>query len=151
MLESKPSRMTKGQSQVVQFVLFFMIGLALFLSIGGVFRGRVDVFTEDIADQNRKTLNSYFSALAVKELASCKGCDNINITTRISNTTAGAFTQIALNNTHLTTITQPGAERYWTTAHNLTRGLAAAAGLQISSKPIILSYNKTQNILRILP
>jgi len=151
MLESGSGGMTKGQSQVIQFVLFFMIGLALFLSIGGVFRGRIDVFTDDIADQNRKTLNSHFSALIVKELAGCKGCDNINITTRLSNTTAGAFTQVLLNNTHLTTITQPGSERYWTTAHNLTRGLTAAGGIQISSKPIVLSYNKTQNILRILP
>jgi hypothetical protein len=143
--------MSKGQSQVIQFILFFMIGMAIFLSIGGLFRGRVDIFADDIAAQNRKMLNSYFSALIVKELVTCKGCDNINITTRLSNTTAGAFTQIALNNTHLTTITQPGADRYWTTAHNLTLSLTAAGGLQISSKPIIISYNKTQNILRILP
>jgi len=141
---------TKGQSQVIQFVLFFMIGLALFISISGTFRGRIDVFTDDIADQNRKTINSYFSALSVKELVSCKECDNINITTKISNTTAGAFTQVWLNTTHLVTITQPGAARYATTMHNLTRGLVDAGGLQISSKPIILSYNKTQNILRIL-
>lgn len=143
--------MSKGQSQVIQFILFFMIGLALFLTIGGVFRGRVDFFAEDIAEQNRRTINSYFSAIAIEALVSCKECDNFNSTTRMSNTTAGSFTQIALNDTNLIAISLPGGKQHATSAHNILLGLAGAGGLQISSKPIVLSYSKNQNILRVVP
>lgn len=145
---------SKGQSQVIQFIMFFMIGLALFLTIGGVFRGRVDFFADDIASQNRMTVNSYFSALAVSEMVDCKGCDNVNITTRLSNTTAGSFMQLFLDprdGRSLTTISQPGGANYTSGAHGLLASLSNLAGVQTSNKNIILSYSKNQNILRVLP
>lgn len=141
----------KGQSQIIQFILFFMIGLALFLTIGGVFRGRLDFFAEDIADQNRKTINGYFSGLMVEELVSCKECDNVNLTTKLSNTTAGSFTQVGLNSTYLTTLSQPGAKQFSGKAHNLLAYLSGAGGLATSNRPIVLSYSKNQNILRVSP
>lgn len=139
----------KGQSQIIQFIMFFMIGLALFLAIGGVFRGRLDFFADDIAEQNRKTINSYFSALAVQSLVTCKECDSFNFTTRLANTTAGSFTQVGLNNTNIITLSQPGGKQYATVAHNALLNLVGAGGLVLSSKPIILSYSKNQNILRV--
>lgn len=140
----------KAQSQIIQFILFFMIGLALFLTIGGVFRGRLDFFTEDIAEQNRRTINNYFSALTVGALVSCKECDSFNITTKLSNTTAGSFTQVALNSTDLITLTQPGAKQYSGKAHNLIASLVGAGGVGTSNRPIVLSYSKNQNILRVV-
>lgn len=142
--------LAKGQSQIVQFIMFFMIGLALFLTIGNVFRGRLDLFTDEIADENRQMINKYFSALTIESLVSCKECDNFNITTKLSNTTAGSFTQIGLSNTNIVTVTLPGNRQYSSTAHNMLSELAAAGGLAISNKPIILSYSKNQNILRVL-
>lgn len=139
----------KGQSQIIQFILFFMIGLALFLTIGGVFRGRIDIFADDIADQNRKLINSYFSSLAVQALVTCKECDGYNVTTRLSNTTAGSYTQVGLNDTNLVTISQPGGRRYDGSAHGLLMQLEGAGGLATTSRPIILSYSKNQGILRV--
>ncbi len=141
---------SKGQSQIIQFILFFMIGLALFLTIGGVFRGRIDFFAEDIAEANRRMINTYFSALTIQSLVSCKECDNFNSTTRLVNTTAGSFTQVGLNGTSLLTLSQPGGKQYAGTAHSMLSQLTGAAGLALSAKPIILSYSKNQNILRVL-
>ena len=141
----------KGQSQIIQFMMFFMIGLAMFLTIGGVFRGRLDFFSSDISEENRKLVATYFSSLAIQSIVSCKECDDVNITTKISNTTAGSFTQVLLAGPNIVTSTQPGgASTYTTSAHNILSVLTAASGSAISAKPIILSYSNNQKVLELL-
>ena len=142
--------MLKGQSQIIQFLMFFMIGLAIFLIIAGAFRDKLDFFAEDITGKNREVINNYFSALSVQALVTCKQCDNVNISTRLTNTTAGAITQVGFNNTNLVTISKPGNKEYSSTTHGLLEDLTAATGVVLSSKPIVLSYTKNQNILRIV-
>lgn len=139
----------KGQSQIVQFLLFFMIGMALFFWIGNAFRDRVDVFSEDILGFNRMEMNSHFSALAIQGLTQCKaGCDGFNFTTRLSNTTAGAFTEFSLNNTHLIVTSRPDNDEFAGQMHNATYGINKL-GKVTSNKPIVLSYSKNQNILEL--
>lgn len=139
----------KGQSQIVQFIMFFMIGLALFLAIGGVFRDRLDLFSEDIADQNRRLIGAHFSALAVQGLVSCKECDSFNVTTRLINTTAGAFSQVSLNDTYLTARSPPTPGESALTVHGLLEGVSTKLGSAISNRPITLSYSRGQSILEV--
>lgn len=139
----------KGQSQIVQFILFFMIGMAMFFWIGNAFRDRVDIFSEDILNSNRREMNSHFSALAINAIAQCKtGCENVNFTTRLSNTTAGAFTEFSLNGTYLTVTSRPDNDEFAGQMHNATYGISKL-GKVTSNKPIVLSYSKNQNILEL--
>ncbi len=139
----------KGQSQIIQFILFFMIGMAVFFWIGTTFRDRVDVFSGDILEFNRREMNSHFSALAVQGLTQCKqGCENVNFTTRLSNTTAGAFTEFSLNSSHLTVTSRPDNDEFAGEMHNATYGINKI-GKVTSNKPIVLSYSKNQNIIEL--
>lgn len=140
---------SKGQSQIIQFMMFFMIGLVLFLAISGVFRGRLDFFAEDIADQNRRLISGYFSALAVNELVTCKQCDNVNITTVLVNTTAGSFSQVRLNNSFLAAFSPPTPGESALTVHNLLAEVSTKLGSAVSNRPIILTYSRGQSILEV--
>lgn len=139
----------KGQSQIIQFALFFLIGLVVFLIISGAFKGRVDFYGQDIADENRKLVNTYFSALIANAVLTCKECDSFSVRTKLQNTTIGKITEVGLTNTYLTVISRPGREEYRTNAHNLLLSLVAAGGSARSQETIILSYLKNQNILRV--
>jgi hypothetical protein len=139
----------KGQSQIFQFILFFVIGLALFIAISGIFKGSVDNSAKDISAANRELINNHFSVLAVHAIATCKECDNYNTTVRLSNTTAGSFTQVVLTPGRLATITLPGGSEHQSSAHNMLSSLSNAIGLGSSGKPIILSYSKAQNIMEL--
>jgi hypothetical protein len=139
----------KGQSQIIQFMLFFLIGLAIFIIVGNVFKDRLDFYTADVVDANRKLINTHFSGLIVQSMVSCKECDRFNSTTKIANQTAGYASEVGVNDQYLTVLSQPGGLMFQSQAHNMLLSVAAAGGSALSTRPITLSYSKNQNILRI--
>jgi hypothetical protein len=140
----------KGQSQIIQFMMFFIIGLAIFIVVSNVFNDRLDFYGKDVADANRKLLNTHFSALVVQAMVSCKECDEFSSTTKIGNVTAGSVTEVGVNDEELAVISQPQGTEFSGGAHNMLEGLVAAGGSALSTQPIMISYSKTQNILRVL-
>ena len=144
------SPILKGQTQIVQFILFFMIGLAVFLSIGGVFRGQLDTFGNSVADSSRKLVASYFSAISISAIDSCKECDNFNTTIQLQNRTANFFLEVLGTRDGLDVRTQPGNETYESSLHNLVISLVESSGFGASIGPIVLSFNKNQNKLRVV-
>jgi hypothetical protein len=139
----------KGQTQIIQFALFFLIGLVIFLVVSGAFKGRVDFYGEDIATENRKLISTHFSALIANAVLTCKECESVSIRTKLQNTTVGKVTEVGVTNTYLSVISRPGREEYRSNVHNLLLSLVAAGGSGRSQETIILSYLKNQNILRI--
>lgn len=138
--------MSKGQWLVIQFVLFFLIGLTIFLSIGNLFKLRADVFREDIANSSRKLINSFVSSLIVSSFGSCKECDYSKVSVKIENTTAEYFFDIYLNSSGINVVSQPGGKSYLSSVHNLNLTLNFS-GNSTSIKTITLT--KTQNKLEV--
>lgn len=140
----------KAQSLVIQFLLFFMIGLGLFLSVSNLFNIRLTTFGSSVADVNRKLVNSYISSIAISSFDTCRKCDNVNIIIKLENRTANYIMELALNSSGLNVITQPEGKNYLTTIHNLNYSIANLQGSGSSNKPIILTYDKTKNELRLI-
>jgi hypothetical protein len=101
----------KGQYLVVQFLLFFLIGLSIFLGVGNLFRYQADAFGASVADSYRKLLNSYISSAIIYGFSNCKQCDNVTITLRIKNETAEYFYEVYYTSSGLNIISQPGGKK----------------------------------------
>ena len=137
--------MSSGQSLVVQFILFFVIGLFLFIFIGNVFRAQSLLFREDVATAGRKLFGSYLSALIVTAYDSCKECDNVVIRGKIQNTTGSYFHQVQLSSAGLRISSIPDGQTYQSSAHNLNA--ETWSGSAYSVKTIIFTLSKNQNNL----
>lgn len=136
----------KGQSLIVQFLLFFLIGLALFTSIAGIFRLQSDIVRGDIAESNRKLVNSYLSSAAISMANSCKECDFMNYSLKLKNLTANYFVTFGLSKSGILISSEPGGGNFSSSMHNLNRSLVIGGG-GTSAYPIILRLNKTINQL----
>jgi hypothetical protein len=140
----------KGQYLVVQFLLFFLIGLSIFLGVGNLFRYQADAFGASVADSYRKLLNSYISSAIIYGFSNCKQCDNVTITLRIKNETAEYFYEVYYTSSGLNIISQPGGKSALSSVHNFNSTLNSTGTYSVSVKPIVLTIDKTKNNLGIV-
>ena len=138
----------KGQTLIIQFILFFMIGFALFTSIGLFFKYQSDLLKEDVTNYNMRLINSYMSATALAEAVSCKQCDFANITVKIQNTTAGNFFEVGMNSQGVNTTVPMSKKSIATSIYNLNSSYTLS-GLSASVKPISITFTKSQNNSRV--
>jgi hypothetical protein len=138
--------MAKAQSVVIQFLLFFLIGFALFISIGSFFKYQSDLFRQTIASSGLNLTSSYLTS-AIIAMNSCKQCDFVNLTLSVYNTTAGYPIIIMVVNSKLNISSLAGFVE--SSSHNLLSYTLRARGSSSSSKPIILTFNKNNNILEV--
>jgi hypothetical protein len=136
----------KGQTLIIQFVLFFIIGFSLFTSIAVFFKYQSDIFKNDITNYNIQLINSYFSATAISAAVTCKTCDFVNITTTTQNTTAGYFFEVGMTNLGLNTTVPMAQQRVTSSVYNLNSSYVLS-GFSPSIKPITITFNKIQNSL----
>ncbi|MBI2545266.1 MAG: hypothetical protein HYW22_01545 [Candidatus Aenigmarchaeota archaeon] len=135
----------KAQSQIIQFILFFAIGLTFLTIVGNVFRFQSDIIKSDILDAGSNVTSKYLSAIVIKSVDGCHSCDNIS--TRIQlNTIAGYNPDVRLNNGILLSI-EPENKLYQVSAHNLFNSITYSTSKVLSVKPITLTYDKTKNNL----
>jgi len=139
----------KGQTLIIQFILFFLIGFSLFTSIGLFFKYQSDLFKSDVTNFNLRLINSYVSAAAMTELVSCKQCDFVNITLKLQNTTAGNFFEIGLNSLGVNTSVPASQKNVTTSIYNLNASYSLLNSLSASVKPISITFTKSQNNLRV--
>ncbi len=138
----------KGQAHIIQFILFFIIGFAVFILISGTFSDRLDLFSLDLNNENRKVINNYISAISVNSFVSCNGCDEIIILTHLRDTSKNSLNQLYFKNKKITTTTFPTKINSSSENHKLFRG-NTVVGTVISDKPIILTYNNNNNLLKV--
>ena len=139
--------MKKGQSLIIQFVLFFIIGFTIFVTIGSFFKSQSDAFRIESTDYNVKLANSYLSSFAVGLIDTCKGCDYASIQIKVENTTAGYYFLGNLNKRGLNVSTSWGGLQYINSIHNLNSS-TVFTGNSSSAKTISLTFNRTKNELR---
>lgn len=139
--------MEKGQSLVIQFLLFFLIGFSIFISLGSFFKYQADIFRKEISSSTLNLTTSYLSSAIILIFDSCKGCDFVNFSLTIHNTSAGYPLLITTQNSMLNVSNFLGSSV--TNLHNLSNNPLKITGDSVPSKPIILTFNKTNNILKV--
>ncbi len=138
----------KAVVQVVQFLLFFMIGLVVFLSVGNVFRSQYDLFGQDVAGAERKLIGSVISAATISSYT-CKECDNVSLQIALKNFTANFFNNVVLDQNGITVITNPSNRQDFFSMHNLNFSINQMDGIISRTGPIILTYVKAKSSLTV--
>jgi hypothetical protein len=136
----------KGQTLLIQFILFFIIGFSVFASLGYFFKFQSDIFRDEVTDYNLKLINSYMSANVLTAAISCKQCDFVRITTSLPTSKSVAAYEIGMNSNGINTSVPLTQKSITTPIYNLNSSYALS-GMVASIEPI--SITKTQNILRV--
>lgn len=136
----------KGQTLIIQFILFFLIGFSLFASVAFFFKYQSSLFKEDIINYNVKLINGYMSAIALTEAVSCKQCDYASIVAILPSTAAGSFFEIGMNRLGVNT-SVPMSKNITTSIYNLNSSYNLSDSLSASIKPISITFIKAQNYL----
>jgi hypothetical protein len=137
----------KGQTLVIQFILFFIIGLALFLTVGNFFKLQFDVARSDIINSNLRIVSSYVSSAIINLVDSCKQCEYANVMLGLENKTGYAVkVQLSSNPRGLNISTED--KFYFSPIHNLNETFDMS-GESSSFKTLSLTLNRTKNELRV--
>jgi len=134
----------KGQSLVIQFVLFFVIGFSLYLTVGNFFKYQSELFRNDITQESLRLTNSFLTSNMLAALDSCKQCDYVNLTFKIENTTAGYYYDMDFSNSQVNISVPSTGMNFITSGHNLNTSLSLK-GKTISSKTLTLTFDRTKN------
>jgi len=134
----------KGQSLIVQFLLFFVLGLALFASIGGIFRFHSDILREDVAEANRKLIGSYISSIAISMASNCKECNSTTFSLKLENVTANYVMVLSLSSKGLQIFSEPAGGNTSVSIHNLNESFSLNRNAS-STLPITLKFNNTSH------
>ncbi len=92
----------KGQSFIIEFVLFIIISLSLFATISYLFHSQNIFYQERIGEATSGLINDLVSTDILKGV-SCRGCDDVIITQEIPSKIGGFFYKIQLDNQGLNT------------------------------------------------
>jgi len=135
----------KAASLIVQFVLFFTIGLGFFLLAGNLFRFQSGLIKQDILDSGSSVSISQLSAIAINAINSCKSCDNVTIMVD-QKSIAGYNPTYQLSNGIILEI-EPENKIVQSSMHNLHHSITSDNTEVSSSKAITLTYDRTKNKL----
>jgi hypothetical protein len=136
----------KAQSLITQFIIFFIIGLIIFLSVGNLFKFHTEVTREDIVNSSLKLTNSFISSAAITSMYTCKQCDTVSFNLQLEESVGGYFTEVKLNNVlNVSTI----SKYYSSSMHNINESVNIIPNNVSSTKPITLTFDRTKNNLMI--
>ena len=139
---SSKTQSSKAQSVIIQFTLFFLIGLGLFIGVGSLFRMQTDIFRGDVAGASLKLSSSYLTSAAILSVG-CIECDVVESKLFISNATAGYFTEVSLSSDGIRTATSPASKEFASSMHNLNYTFQLE-GQALSVQTINLTYERNQ-------
>ncbi len=135
----------KAQSLLIQFVLFFIVGFFLFLTIGNFFRIQSERFRENIGDLSLKLASTNIASYAINSMYACKQCDYVRNQIFFERSVAGYFIVANISQSGLAVFTTPGAKSYYSSMHNLNESIKNFGETSIT-KPIGLTLNRTKNL-----
>lgn len=135
----------KAVSLIVQFVLFFVIGLGFFLTAGNLFRYQSDLIKNEILASSSNLSVSSLSAASIRAVESCKSCDSVMLKFD-QKPIAGYNPTFQLSNGIILKI-EPEGKQVQSSMHSLSYSLSFGSGDVSSSKTINLTYDRTKNNL----
>lgn len=137
----------KSQSLIVQFVLFFVIGLGFFLLAGNLFRFQSNFIRQDILDFGSELLSKQTSSFIITAINSCKSCDKVSTSFNVKSIT-GNFPIIAFTaNKKLTVSLEEENKLIESSVHNLLYSVNLETNAVSSARSINLTYDKIKNNL----
>ncbi len=149
MIPNIPDISSSGQSTVIQFILFILVGLAIFTSIGNLFRFQSDILRDEISNYSVEMVNSYLSSVVVASVDTCKKCDVVENKIKISDSFFSYYLEASLGDDGLTVSTHPEKYEYSSSINNLNESIDVLEGAAPSIQTINLTYDRTQNKLEI--
>ena len=144
---SGPDPGSKGQTFVIQFIMFFMIGMGLFILLGNFFKFEAENIKNQLVDYSTEMIGSYVSSMVVSAVGGCPNCGTVEYDFSLAKTYAGHFIEIELNERGVGIISVPEASVYNSSLNKLNESLDITDGFMSSIKTINLTYNKNQNKL----
>ncbi len=139
--------MAKGQSTIVQYVLFFAIGIGLFISLGNSFLSQYTTFSRDISSTNVMLANSFVTSQVVYLYDQCRQCQQITENLTLQNVTR--LFQLSLGGAGINVSAPLSRASYFSRVHNLNYTANFSSGTASLSRTINISINKDKNILGI--
>lgn len=138
-----------GQSPVIEFVIFFVVGMTLFVSVGNFFRLQSEAMQAQLSGNAFELLGNYFASAAVTAVDACKQCGTVENGLRISDTTFGYYLEVSSDQNGLSVSTAPRTHSFNTSVNNLNASVTFLPGSAPSLETINLTYDKNQNTLAI--
>jgi hypothetical protein len=132
--------MKKSQVLIFQFILFFLLGLAIFIGVGSVFRLQLDILTTDVLTQSLGLTNSFLNSAIIYSVVGCKGCDKINISLSLPEKITHYYYKINFFDDGIRVSALDRPEYFFSTYHNLNYTIKFS-GEAFSIKPVILMFN----------
>ena len=142
----------KGQSMIMEFVLFFMIGIGLFTVLGNFFRAQSDSLKDDLSKTSLELINSHFSSLVISSITGCDNCGSIEHNIKLSKTYANNVVKISLDDSGFVIETIPGGQMIMSTINNLNEDIDVInSGEVYSYRDINITYvdNEDGSLLNI--
>jgi hypothetical protein len=135
--------MKKGQSFIVEFVIFFMISFSLFAGISYLFYSQNIYYKKRIGSATSDLVNDLILTHTI-EAINCKACDEATITEDIPSRIGGIFYVIHLDNSAInTTLMTEKASFRETPIFNLNETLFFSGSSKSEDKKIVIKINKT--------
>jgi hypothetical protein len=139
--------MKKSQVSVFQFVLFFLLGLGIFIAIGNLFRLQLDILTTDILTQSLGLTNSFLGSAIIYSFVECNDC-KINITLLLPEKITHYYYKISFLNSGMNVSALDRPEYFFSLYHNLNYTIKFG-GEAFSARPVILMFNGTNYKLEV--
>lgn len=94
--------MKKGQSFIVEFILFFVISFSLFSIISFYFYSQNEFYKEKVGEYTSELVNDLIVIDMIKGV-NCKACDEVSISEEIPSQIGGSYYTVQLNDQGLNT------------------------------------------------
>ena len=105
--------MKKGQSFIIEFILFFMISFSIFTVISYYFYNQNEYYKKKVGEDTSKLVNDLLVTNIIKG-TTCKSCNEVSISEEIPSEIGGFYYTVRLDNQGLNTtiyLTEPFFEK----------------------------------------
>lgn len=149
----------KSQTQVIQFILFFVISISIFSLISSYLFSFSQSSKDRLLASFRELVASYTSGFLVNVYTSCKYCNYTSLRYGIPYQSFDNFHEVNATNNIIYVRSMPLQKQVFTSAHNLnitvkftgfysTGATFPFYGLNKTS-PVLISFNKSENKFKI--
>jgi hypothetical protein len=140
--------MKKSQVLVFQFILFFLLGLAIFIAVGNIFKLQLDVLATDIIAQSLGLVNSFLNSAIIYSFAGCKDC-KVNLTLPLQEKITNYYYKVNFTNYGINISAFDRPEYFFSSYHNLNYTVKFEGEI-FSTKSVILIFNGTNYKLEVV-
>ena len=142
----------KSQSQIIQFVLFFLISISIFSLISSYLFSFSQSFQDRLLSSFREMLASHISGYIVYSFVNCNYCNYSILKFNIPYQVFDNYHEIQASNNQVYLKSVPNQKQVLVSTHNINSTLSSIVGSYstgYSPSIVTISFNKTENKLKI--